>query len=276
VGAVYGRYSERDYHLRRCPDCHFAFIADPWLEFDRIYDERYYEGSGADSLVDYRFELEHPDRTVRMYEWTGISLTVAELAGRLDGLRWLDFGCGNGGLVRYLNANTRARACGFDEGTIVAAARRQGIPILSEEQLAEQEGSFDVVSAIEVLEHTPEPLVTLRQIRRLLRPGGLLFLTTGNARPYADKLTRWSYVTPEIHLSYFEPKTLELAMRSTGFRPERRPRHAAFDQILKFKVLKNVRVRRRNRLTDALPARPLAMIADRLRHLSEHPVGWAE
>ncbi len=276
VGRRWGRYSERSYHLHRCPECHFAFVADPWLEFDRIYDERYYAGRGADPLVDYRFELDHPERTIRGYEWAGVGLAVNELMGGLDGLRWLDFGCGNGGLVRYLNSNTRARACGFDEGSIVDTARQLGIPILSAEQLAEQAGSFDVVSAIEVIEHTPEPLTALRQIREMLRPGGVLFLTTGNAQPYAEKLTRWSYVTPEIHLSFFEPRTLELAMRSTGFRPERRPRGGAFNQILKFKVLKNLRVRRRNRLTDMLPARLVGPVADRRPRLSEHPVGWAE
>jgi 2-polyprenyl-3-methyl-5-hydroxy-6-metoxy-1,4-benzoquinol methylase len=261
--------------MRRCPNCHFAFIADPFMAFDRIYDERYYEGRGADPMVDYRFELDRPDHTIHIYEWAGISQIVDELVGHRDGLRWLDFGCGNGGLVRYLNCHTNVSASGFDNGAVVTAARQQGIPILSAEQLGEQEGCFDVVTAIEVLEHTLEPLVTLRQIRRLLRPGGLLFLTTGNARPFADKLTRWSYVTPEVHVSYFEPMTLELAMRSTGFRPERKPRGPAFDQILKFKVLKNLRMRRRNPLTDALPAGLVGPIADRARRLSEQPVGWA-
>jgi SAM-dependent methyltransferase len=275
VGVVYGRYSKRNYHMRRCPSCHFAFLVDPWLEFNRIYDERYYEGHGADPMVDYRFELDRPDRTIRTYEWAGIAEAVKEFMGRLDGLRWLDFGCGNGGLVRYLNSHTGVQAYGFDEGSIVAAARGQGIPILSSEQLAEQLGSFDVVTAIEVIEHTPQPLVTLREIRQTLRPGGLFFLTTGNAQPFADKLTRWSYVTPEVHMSYFEPLTLDVAMRSTGFRPERKPRGPAFDEILKFKVLRNLRMRRRNRLTDALPANLIGPLADRMRRLSEQPVGWA-
>ncbi len=227
-------------------------------------------------MVDYRFELDRADRTIHTYEWAGIRQIVDEVVGHRDGLRWLDFGCGNGGLVRYLNSNKKVQACGFDSGAIVSVARQQGIPIMSEGQLGEQDGNFDVVTAIEVLEHIPEPLVTLRQIRKLLRPGGLLFLTTGNARPFANKLTRWSYVIPDVHVSYFEPMTLELAMRNSGFRPERRPRGPAFDQILKFKVLKNLRIRRRNPLTDALPAGLIGPIADRMRCLSELPVGWAE
>jgi SAM-dependent methyltransferase len=266
----------RDYHMRRCPACHFAFIEDPWLEFDRIYDEAYYEGRGADPMVDYQFELECPDRTIRVYEWQGISDIIDEFIGRPMGQRWLDFGCGNGGLVRYLNTNTSVEAYGYDSSKIIAEARRRGIPILSDAQLAAQEGSFDVVTAIEVIEHTVDPLSMLRQIRRLLRPGGLFFLTTGNARPFADRLTRWSYVAPEVHMSFFEPLTLEVAMRKTGFRSERKPRGPAFDQMLKYLVLRKLRMRRRNQLTDMLPSSLLGPIVERMRHLGEQPVGWAE
>jgi hypothetical protein len=48
-----------------------------------------------------------------------------------------------------------------------------------------------------------------------------------------------------------------------------------FDQIIKFKVLKNLRIKRRNLLTDLVPARPLAALAERRVRLGEHPLGWA-
>lgn len=275
LGRVYGAYSRRDYELRRCDCCRYAFIADPWTEFEQIYDDRYYAGEGADRLVDYRFELAEPERTVRRYEWRGISRVVERLLGGLAAARWLDFGCGNGGLVRYVLDHTPASACGFEQGSIAASARELGIPILSGDALAELHSSFDVVTAIEVLEHTIDPLAELRRIRHLLRPGGLLFLTTGNAAPFATRLLRWSYVVPEIHVSFFEPMTLERALLETGFEPGRVPVHSGFDEILKFKVLKNLRFRRRTLLTDLIPAVPLAAAADRRVRLTDHPVGWA-
>lgn len=274
VGTVHGEYSDRDYQLRRCTVCRYAFIANPWTEFDRIYDERYYAGEGADPLVDYRFELEAPERTVRWYEWCGVSRVVDGLLGGLTDVRWLDFGCGNGGLVRYLLEHTRAHACGYDEGAITANAAAIGVPIVSAAELSGRQ--FDVVTAIEVLEHTIDPLAELRRIRALLRPGGLLFLTTGNAEPFAARLSKWSYVVPEIHVSFFEPVTLERALRATGFRPGKIRLDTGFDEILKFKVLKNLKVRRRSPLTDMIPAGPLAAMTDRRFRLSSHPIGWAE
>jgi SAM-dependent methyltransferase len=276
LGVVHGSYSGRDYHLARCPACGYGFIEDPWLDYAEIYDERYYEGRGADPLVDYGFELDHPDRTIRRYEWSGIARVVGEMIGGPDpSTRWLDYGAGNGGLVRHLRDCGLAEAVGFDEGSMADRAREHGIPMLTADELDAQTGTFDVVTAIEVLEHTADPLLELRRIRGLLRDGGLLFLTTGNAEPYASKLTEWRYVLPEIHISFFEPRTLERALTESGFRPERRDLGPGFAEILKFKVLKTLRVRRRSMLTDALPASLMAAPADRLTRLSAHPVGWA-
>jgi SAM-dependent methyltransferase len=274
IGTVYGRYKKRYYNLARCAECGFAFVTNPRQDAASPYDDAYYDGRGADPLIDYVYELDHPDRTIRHYEWRGIGQVVKDLVGELLSLRWLDYGCGNGGLVRYLQNHHAVAALGFEEGWIARCATQSGIPILARSDLADYDGSFDVVSAIEVLEHTQDPVVELRAMRRLLRPGGLLFLTTGNARPHAAHLLSWGYVMPEIHISFFEPRTLERALLAAGFRPEYRRLTPGFDEILMFKVLKNLHVRRRTPLTDALPRRIVGAMADRLTHLSEHPVGW--
>lgn len=283
AGVVYGRQLRRDFELARCHWCGFAFVVDPHLDFERIYDRDYYAGRGADPLVDYVFELEHPDRTIRRYEWEGIATLVSDLVGHASsdegsvsgGYRWLDYGCGNGGLVRHLRDVCGVDAVGFDEGWIVEEAKQRGVPIVSRDDLAKMSGTFKVVTAIEVLEHTADPVAELRKMRDLLMPGGLLFLTTGNAEPHATRLHRWSYVIPEIHISFFEPRTLELAMRSAGFEPERRDLGRGFDAVLKFKLVKNLRVRKRSMLIDVFPGGLLGRVADRRVRVSEHPIGWA-
>ena len=61
-----------------------------------------------------------------------------------------------------------------------------------------------MVTAIEVLEHLTDPMPVLHTIATVLRPGGILFVTTGNAAPHRAHLDRWSYVVPDVHVSFYE------------------------------------------------------------------------
>lgn len=159
----------------QCERCWFGFVANPWTEYEKIYSKAYYEGKGADPLVDYWFELNHPDKTIRFYEYFGIAKIAIELLKNSESKNWLDYGCGHGGLVRYINSNKLANCIGFEEGYIVKEARSKGIYIASKIELNEMEGKFDLVTAIEVIEHVSDPISFLKAIRKMLRKGGILF-----------------------------------------------------------------------------------------------------
>jgi SAM-dependent methyltransferase len=98
----------------------------------------------------------------------------------------------------------------------------RGIPILSKDELEQAAGSFSVVTLIEVIEHIPDPLPFLRNVRRFLKPDGLLFLTTGNSAPYRNRFLKWRHIHPEVHVSYFNPWNMRLAIGS-----ERLPRRVS-------------------------------------------------
>ena len=57
-----------------------------------------------------------------------------------------------------------------------------------EDLAAEQPGSFDAVTCMEMLEHVPDPLAIIRACASLLKPGGTLFLSTLNRTPAAFAL----------------------------------------------------------------------------------------
>jgi SAM-dependent methyltransferase len=274
AGRKTGRFVKQAFHLAKCPQCGFGFVVDFLTDLGAIYDEAYYQGRGADPLVDYVGELERPDTSIRRYEWRGILKAVEALRGSVDGLRWLDYGCGNGGLVRSVGASRQLDIRGFETGWIADRARSAGIPILSAAELAALDGSCDVVTAIEVAEHIPDPHELFQTIRRLLKPGGLFFLTTGNAAPVRD-LQRWSYVVPEIHVSFFEPRTLDFLFERHGFRAEHRGFLPGHDDILRFKVLKNLGIGRVFAAERAAPWKLLSRLVDRRYRVTAHPVGWA-
>jgi SAM-dependent methyltransferase len=275
AGTVVGRTVREPFALLHCDRCRFSWVADPLADLGAVYDRAYYEGRGADPLVDYAYEAEHPERTIRAHEWRGLLRLVQGLTSVGPGTRWLDYGSGTGGLVAYLRREAAVEAVGFETGWGAESMRRQGIPQLTIAELERAQGTFDVVTAVEVLEHVAEPMEVLRQARAALCQGGLLLVTTGNAGPYRDRLARWRYVVPEIHVSFFEPGTLDLALRSTGFTAEPRGFMTGDVDVIRFKILKNLGVRRRRSVHRAVPWSLVTRVADARLGLTAHPIGRA-
>jgi SAM-dependent methyltransferase len=136
--------------------------------------------------------------------------------------------------------------------------------------------SFDIITAIEVLEHVENVNQTLKFIHSLLKPGGLFFYTTGNARPFRKRLLTWSYVAPEIHISFYEPKSLELALHTSDFSCKYSKFLPGFTDIIRSRTLKNFKIRRRNWIEKILPWPLLSRVINKLYQITAHPIAWAK
>ena len=116
----------------------------------------------------------------------------------LKGLRALDVGCG-GGLLSEAMAYAGANVVGVDlspELLEVAKLHALGAELtdikyqhISAEAMAQSHPEqFDLVTCMEMLEHVPEPELVLHACVKLLKPGGLLVLSTLNRTPKAFAL----------------------------------------------------------------------------------------
>ena len=274
AGSKTGARTNRSFSLRTCTGCGFGFVENPWTDYATIYDESYYAGRGSDPLIDYAFEFEADRSSIRAYEWDGWDRLVHAVSP--GPVKWLDFGCGCGTLVRHIASLRKDEIYGFDQGAWAAKARERGIRILNESELAAHEGTFDIVTAVDVIEHVVDPLPMLRHCRRLLKPGGHLFPITQNAGIVArEKFARWSYVRPEIHVSFFTADALARALRQTGFEPMPLPKNSGWRDILRARILKNLRVKRRNALERLVPWGIATALADSIYKMGRLPIGRA-
>ena len=96
----------------------------------------------------------------------------------------LDVGCGGGRFLQFMKENRDLRVVGLEASRFLAEkAGRKGLDIVIGDVQATgfRDGSFDVVTLWDAIEHLPRPLDALDENRRILSPGGVIILSTPNA-----------------------------------------------------------------------------------------------
>jgi 2-polyprenyl-3-methyl-5-hydroxy-6-metoxy-1,4-benzoquinol methylase len=150
--------------------------------------------------------------------------------------RVLEIGCAYGFWLKYLTNH------GYEvEGVEISAEAAEYAR--SKLELTVHEGtllsahlpahSYDVIFMLDILEHLPHPEVELAEVRRLLKPGGNLYVQCPYELYHWEKrLQAWQEgkrvgrIAPDAipaHLMFFSPRTLGMLLRREGFRTVARP-----------------------------------------------------
>lgn len=99
----------------------------------------------------------------------------------------LDVGCGHGFITSMIAKNTKARVTGtdFSKSAVSQAGEFYKLPNLSfvdgdAKKLPFDDNSFDLVVSSEIIEHIPGPQDVIEEFYRVVKPGGLVLITTPN------------------------------------------------------------------------------------------------
>jgi SAM-dependent methyltransferase len=196
------------FRIVRCRHCGFVYLNPRVREevMERLYQDEYFESGGLE--VGYRDYAQHGDyyrRTFRM--------RLRRAKRYTDGGRLLDVGCGPGfGLDAARDLGFEAWGIDVSRYATSIARQTHGDRVV---RGVLTRGSFppahfDVATMFDVFEHIYEPRPFLDTVAEILKPDGLLVITTPNHDSLLSRLSgpRWvSFKVPE-HVAYYTPRTI--------------------------------------------------------------------
>ncbi len=190
---------------------------EAWL---REFDQREIDASDARSMWALRYR-------------SRLGRVLGALGDLPPGATVLEVGCSQAN-ASLLAAERGLRAVGLDRDVrALAYARRKheqgdlAVVCGQAEALPLADGSCDAVLATEILEHLPDPAAALWEMRRVLKPGGRLVVTTPNADFIHERLPSYAEHAPGAtaspqadaagHLFAFTLAELRALIRGVGF-----------------------------------------------------------
>ena len=210
--------------VARCPQCGYGWVLPipTMTELEQFYSKEYFEdesgGRGFDGYLSKTY-------VHRGEGWLiGRRLRREKANGRA-----LDVGCGSGDFLRGVQEASGWQAFGTDlSAYIIDHARRQSdLQLFCGDLMAAAYPAeyFDVVFLRNVLEHVPDPVALISEVRRILAPAGLLWLLVPNGyteiAPMAAANRQGSLANDiQGHLNFFTPKCFRDWLRRCGFEVE--------------------------------------------------------
>lgn len=195
----------------RCKNCELVFVHDIYPEFARNTDELNY-----DELAEQNTEPKPRQR--REYGALLDEFETFRQSGKL-----LEVGCGPGlFLGSAVQRNWDCTGIEMLDSMANVTRERYGARVEPDLfQAAFPDGSFDICYMNEVIEHVINPVPMMREIHRVLRPGGIAVLRTGNARSWSARLNgaKWWYYHfgGHGHIRFFGPESAEALQQASGF-----------------------------------------------------------
>ena len=167
-----------------------SIVSEEVEQFGRLAAD-WWDPRGASAML----HKLNPVRLACIRDWIDQHWSLDEHSRRpLEGRSALDVGCGAGLLAEPL-ARLGASVTAIDPaGELIAAARHhatgQGLEIDYRVAAVETiEGTFDLITAMEVIEHTADPQQFLNSLAQRLAPDGLMILSTPNATSWSRLIT---------------------------------------------------------------------------------------
>ncbi len=222
------RFAEHDftqYSIVQCSSCGFYFILPEISlsqeQWSKIYEDNYFV------TTEFSWRVALQAREVRE------RLNFIEQLKSFGAVNFLDMGCGEGYALKVaLEKGWTAYGLDIADNLTSAVDRKEVSFFCGNLFDAEYpDNHFDVIYMDSVLEHIDYPLTTLKELQRILKPGGIFFTIVPNEDCLENKIKKCAYTLagkkelygvikpfyPPYHIHGFNRKSIRAALQSSGF-----------------------------------------------------------
>ncbi len=198
-------YPKKYPDLVKCSKCYFVFFKSKPTNYEL---QKHYERYSRDEKIS-KITIKRYNELLNQFETYRSNNNILEV------------GCGNGHFLKEAKIrNWNTFGTEFTENA-VEICRKKGLFIHQGELdvVNYKTESFDCIIFIEVIEHINNPIEEVLKFSKLLRTGGVLYITTPNFNSFASRFLKekWTCVEYPEHLTYYTPKTLDQLLTKSGF-----------------------------------------------------------
>ncbi len=214
-------YHIKGYNIVKCQGCSLIFINPrPRVEdIEKFYQKGYFRSSdelscGYNHYEDLREDL------IRTFKRRLKKFDSFLPTGKEE--RLLDIGCGFGYFLEAAGTNFH-EYWGVDiSETACKKIEKRGFKTFrgNLKEANFKNYYFDLIVTTDLLEHLPHPRPFLREVIRILKPEGVVMITTPNVKSLLSRVSKRKWVSFKLpeHLVYYSPETLSRMLREEGFR----------------------------------------------------------
>jgi SAM-dependent methyltransferase len=219
------RYTLADYALQR-PEVESALVQCSQCGLVYQNPRPGLAAMAAHYPADYAsYQIGGQRRADRLAAWAyeyGLWKRSRFVTRRKRGGKLLDVGCATGEFLEHMRRQGAWQVYGVEINPEVAATarRRHGLEVFAGalEAARYADAQFDVVTLGDVLEHAHDPAALLREIARILKPGGVVVIRVPNLNGWSARLAGryWAGLDAPRHLYVFTPQTLGRLLARNG------------------------------------------------------------
>jgi SAM-dependent methyltransferase len=211
------KFKLREFDVFDCPQCSLRFVYPRYLATD-IYDTDYFQGgSHGFGFTNYEEDKIASQEYLRKY------LQWISLFNRTESKKLLDIGAANGYFVELAN-KSGFEALGLEiSHSAVEWAVRLRRPVIQGTLESLNNGVvYNVITALDVLEHVPDPLNFLKIMRTKISDDGVVLINVPYLGSVFSRISgkKWHAYLPPEHWMYFNKKSLQTILEMAGFKVE--------------------------------------------------------